>query len=152
MRSFGNDSFGMTGRSFGFGAGGGDGARGGVGGLGIDRGDVGKRGGNVERGVVGGFGTGEGGRILGKDRGVVGKRGVISGEGGFDGRRATGVFLSLLDRISFVIEGGSPSGVVRHFCILNKYYLFLILFTVKLCSFINRLVLFFVRSHTLFLK
>lgn len=150
MRCLGKDSFGITGLSFGFGAG--DGCRGGVGGRGIERGVVGKRGGNVERGVVGGFGTGEGGLILGKDRGVVGNRGVISGEGGFDDRRATGVFLSLLDKISFVIEGGSPSGVVRNFCIMINNYLFLILFTVKLCNFINRLVLFFVRSHTFFLK
>ena len=153
MRSFGKDNFGITGRSFGFGAGGGDGTRGGVGGRGIDRGVVGKRGGKVERGVVGGRGTGEGGRILGKERGVVGKeRGVISGEGGFDGRRATGAFLSLLERISFVKEGGSQSGVVRNFCIYINIIYFLILFTVKLCNFINRLVLFFVRSHTLFLK
>ena len=107
-----------------------------------DRGVVGRRSGKEERGVV-----------AKEDRGVVGERSPV----GKEGRLATGVNKSFTCK--FFVKagngfnvGGSPSGVdVFLYIRIDRNY-FLILFTVLLCSFINRLDLCFVRSHTFFLK
>ena len=128
------------------------GARGVIGG----RSAVTERGGRSEVGARGGIGK----RSGKDDRGVVGQRSPVAERGvvGKEGRLATGVNKSFTGS-SFVKDGngfkvgGAPSGVngLALYIRIDRIY-FLILFTVKLCSFINRLVLFFVRSHTLFLK
>ena len=162
----GKDNFGIVGNTRG-GDGGGGGVNGGdgsftvrfgVGGrtLGKERGVVGgrsvvpERGNVVERGVVG---KDDRGVVGNEDRGVVGERSPIGKEGRLaagDNRSFGGSRVKAGNGFNV---GGAPSGVngfALYIRIDNIY--FLILFTVKLCCFINRLVLFFVRSHTLFLK
>ena len=152
-RSFGEggqDTLGKGGGEFRFGVGGRT--------FGKERGTVGERSavtdvrGTEERGVVGD-------RSPIKERGVTGSRSGKEDRGvvGKEGRLAAGdnisVGGSLVKAGNGFNVGGAPSGVngLALYIIINTNY-FLILFTVKLCNFIKRLVLFFVRSHTLFLK
>ena len=162
MRS-GKDNFGIVGKERSFGGSGGIGGvslRFGVGGrtLGKERGVVGGRSAvaerGIERGVVGSLSGNEDRGVTGKDeRGVVGERSPIGKEGRLavgDKRSFGGSFVKAGNGFNV---GGAPSGVDGlHLYIRIDTIYFLILFTVKLCNFINRLVLFFVRSHTLFLK
>ena len=152
----GKDNFGIVGNTRG-GDGGGGGVNGGDGSFTVRFGVGGRTFGN-ERGVVGGRSVvperGIERGVVGKDaRGVVGERSPIGKEGRLaagDNRSFGGSRVKAGNGFNV---GGAPSGV-NGFALYIRIDIiyFLILFTVKLCCFINRLVLFFVRSHTLFLK